>query len=120
MKRKLLVAVPILCLVAVLAWFFRPKHESLGAAYVSERSLTLFSGVAQVREQMGVLYYGERVEVLARRNDNVKVRTAAGETGWVDGRYLVEPELWQRSAQLLDQAKFMPVQARGRTKTTTN
>jgi hypothetical protein len=120
MKRKLLVAVPILCLVALLAWYARPKHESLGAAYVSERSVTLWSGVAQVREQLGVLLYGDRVEVLARRNDNVKVRTVAGVTGWVDGRYLMEPELWQRSAKLLEQAKFLPVQARGRTKTTTN
>ena len=120
MKRKLLVAVPILCLVVLLAWFFRPKHESLGAAYVSERSVTLWSGVAQVREQLGVLLYGDRVEVLARRNDNVKVRTAAGVTGWVDGRYLMEPELWQRSAKIFEQAKFLPVQARGRTKTTTN
>src|SRR5271166_6554472 len=107
MKRKLLVAVPILCLVAVLAWIFRPKHESLGAAYVSERSVTLWSGVAQVREQLGVLLYGDRVEVLARRNDNVKVHTAAGITGWVDGRYLMEPELWQRSAKTSEQTKFL-------------
>jgi len=120
MKRKLLVAVPLLCLVVLLAWFFRPKHESLGAAYVSERSLTLLSSIAQVREQIGVLYYGERVEVLARRNDYVKVRTAAGVEGWVDGRYLMDPDLWQRSAKLLVQSQGMGVQARGRTKTTTN
>ena len=46
MKRKLLVAVPLLCVVALLAWYFRPRHESLGAAYVSERTLTLLSSVA--------------------------------------------------------------------------
>ena len=120
MKRKLLVAVPLLCLVALLAWYFRPKHESLGDAYVSERSVTLWSSVAQVREQLGALGYGERVDVLARRNDNVKVRTAAGVIGWVDGRYLMEPELWQRSAKLLQQAEAIPVQARGRTKVPTN
>lgn len=120
MKRKLLVAVPLLCVVALLAWYFRPKHESLGAAYVSERTLTLLSSVAQVHEQVGVLYYGERVEVLARRNDNVKVRTSNGTIGWVDGRYLMEPELWERSEKLLAQTKSMIVQARGRTKTTTN
>src|SRR5262249_37070051 len=78
MKRKLLVAVPLLCVVALLAWIFRPKHESLGEAYVSERSVTLWSSVAQVREQLGVLLYGDHVEVLSRRNENVKVRTAAG------------------------------------------
>jgi SH3-like domain-containing protein len=120
MKRKLLVAVPLLCLVALLAWFLRPKHESLGSAYVSERSLTLLSSIAQVREQVAILYYGQRVEILSRRNDYVKVRTAGGEEGWVDGRYLVDPELWQRSEKLLEQSKSMGVQSRGRTKTTTN
>ena len=120
MKRKLLVAVPLLCVVGLLAWYFRPKHESLGEAYVSERTLTLLSSVAQVHEQIGVLYYGERVDVLARRNDNAKVRTSNGTIGWVDGRYLMEAELWERSVKLLAQTKSMIVQARGRTKTTTN
>ncbi len=116
MKRKLLVAVPLLCLVALLAWVLRPKHETVGEAYVGERSVTLWSSVAQVREQLGVLLYGDHVEVLARRNDNVKVRTSGGMVGWVEGRYLMEPELWQRSEKLLQQAKAMPVQARGRTR----
>lgn len=120
MKRKLLVAVPLLCLVALLAWVLRPKHETVGEAYVGERSVTLWSSVAQVREQLGVLLYGDHVEVLARRNDNVKVRTSGGMVGWVEGRYLMEPELWQRSEKLLQQAKAMPVQARGRTKVSTN
>lgn len=120
MKRKLLVAVPVLCLVALLAWMFRPKHESIGSAYVSERTLTLLSSIAQVREEVAILYYGERVDVLARRNDYVKVRTASGAVGWVDGRYLMDPDLWQRSAKLLEQSKSMPVQARGRTKVSTN
>lgn len=120
MKRKLLVAVPLLCVVGLVAWWLRPKHESLGAAYVSERSVTIFSSMAQVREQVGVLYYGEQVELLAHRNDYAKVRTASGAEGWVDGRYLMDPGLWQRSEKLLEQSKNMPVQARGRTKTTTN
>jgi len=120
MKRKLLVAVPLLCAVALLAWFLRPKHESLGDAYVSERSVTIWSSVAQVREQLGVLLYGDHVDVLARRNENVKVRTAAGLVGWVDGRYLMEPQLWQRSTKLLQQAAAIPVQGHGRTKVPTN
>src|SRR5271168_786089 len=120
MKRKLLVAVPLLCLVAVMAWFFRPKHETLGEAFISERSVTLFSSVAQVREPLGYLHYGDRVDILARRNDNAKVRTSAGGVGWVETRYLMEPALWQRSAKLLDEVRAMPVQARGRTKVATN
>lgn len=120
MKRKLLVAIPLLILVGLLAWFFRPRHESLGEAFVSERSVTIWSSVAQVREQLGVLYYGERVEMLARRNDNVKVRNASGLVGWVEARYLMDPDLWQRSVKLLELTKGMPVQARGRTKVATN
>jgi hypothetical protein len=120
MKRKLLVAVPLLCLVAVTAWFFRPKHEYLGEAYVSERSTTLWSSVAQVREPIDMLHYGDRVDIMARRNDSVKVRTVAGAVGWVDARLLLEPALWQRSVKLLAAAKAMPVQARGRTKVQTN
>ncbi len=120
MKRKLLVAVPLLCVVALLAWYFRPKHEILGEAFISERSVTLFSSVAQVREPLGYLHYGDRVDILARRNDNAKVRTSAGGVGWVETRYLMEPALWQRSAKLLDEVRAMPVQARGRTKVATN
>lgn len=120
MKRRLLIAVPLLCLVGLFAWWFRPKHETLGEAFVSERSVTLWGRVAQVREPLGILHYGDRVSIIARRNDNVEVRTAAGAVGWVDARNLMDPVLWQRSVKLLDQVRAMPVQARGRTKTATN
>src|SRR5260370_18122875 len=120
MKRKLLVAVPLLCVVAVLAWFFRPKHEYLGEAYVSERSTTLWSSVAQVREPIDVLHYGDRVDVIARRNDTVKVRTVSAAIGWVDARLLLDPPLCQRSINIPNAAKAIPLQARGRTKVQTH
>jgi len=120
MKRKLLIAVPLLALVALAAWMLRPKRETQGEAVVSEKAAPLLSGIAQVREQVGVLHYGERVDVLAKRNDYIKVRTNAGAVGWVESRQLMEPALWQRSIKLLDQTRGMPVQARGRTKVSTN
>jgi len=120
MKRKLLIAVPLLALVTLAAWFFRPKHESLGEAYVSEKSVTLWSSMAQVREPLGVLHYGDRVDMLAKRNDFVKVKNGAGAVGWVDGRLLMDPALWQRSEELLQRAETLPVQASGRTKVATN
>lgn len=120
MKRKLLIAVPLLCLVAVAAWMFRPRHESLGEAFVSEKVAPVLSGIAQVRQQVGVLHYGERVEVLSKRNEYTKVRTPAGAVGWVEAHQLMEPALWQRSIKLLEQVRNMPVQARGRTKVSTN
>lgn len=120
MKRRLLIAVPLLCLVGVTAWMFRPKHESQGEAFVSEKVAPVLSGIAQVRQQVGVLHYGERVEVLSKRNEYMKVRTPAGAVGWVEAHELMEPALWQRSIKLLDQVRNMPVQARGRTKVSTN
>src|SRR4029077_13611440 len=120
MKRKLLFARPLLALVPLVAWFFRPKHETRGEAFVSEKVVPLCSGIAQVREQVGMLHYGERVDVVGKRNDYVKVRTEAGTVGWVESRQLMEPALWQRSIKLLEQTHGMPVQARGRTKVSTN
>ena len=120
MKRKLLIAVPLLALVALTAWFFRPKHESLGEAYISEKSVTLWSSMAQVREPVGVLGYGDRVDTLAKHNDFVKVKTNTGTIGWVDGRLLLDPALWQRSVELLKRSESLPVQASGRTKVPTN
>jgi hypothetical protein len=120
MKRKLVIAVPLLGLVAFLAWWFRPKHETVSEAFVSEKTVSLLSGIAQVREQVGMLHYGERVDVLGKRNDYVKVRTNAGTVGWVESRQLMEPALWQRSIKLLDLTRGMLVQARGRTKVSTN
>ncbi len=120
MKRRLLVAVPLLSLVTFVAWALRPRHTTLGEAFVSERSVTMWSGVAQVRQPLGTLHYGERVDILGKRNDNSKVRTASGAIGWIENRYLMEPSLWLRSVKLLDTVRGMPVQARGRTKVATN
>lgn len=120
MRRKLLIAVPLLAMVVIAAWMLRPRRETLGEAFVSEKAAPLLSSIAQVREQIGMLHYGERVDVVGKRNDYVKVRTNSGAVGWVAGAQLMEPALWQRSIKLLDQTHGMPVQARGRTKVSTN
>jgi SH3-like domain-containing protein len=120
MKRKLLIAVPLLGLVALVAWLVRPKHETLGEAFVSEKVVPMLSSIAQVRQQVGMLHYGERVEMIGRRNEYVKIRTASGTVGWVESHGLMDPPLWQRSIKLLEQVRNMPVQARGRTKVSTN
>lgn len=120
MKRRLLIAVPLLALVGLAAWMLRPRRETLGEAFVSEKAAPLLSSIAQVREQIGMLHYGERVDVVGKRNDYVKVRTNSGTVGWVASGQLMEPALWQRSIKLLEQTQGMPVQARGRTKKSTN
>jgi hypothetical protein len=120
MKKKLLVAIPLLSVVALLAWMLRPRHEIQGEAYVSGDSLPLLSSIAQVRQELGTLHYGDHVDTLSHRNGYVKVRTSTGAVGWVDARSLMDPQLWQRSVALLKEAQELPVQARGRTKVPTN
>src|SRR5208282_5290636 len=105
MKRKLLIAVPLLALVALAAWMLRPRHETLGEAFVSEKVVPLLSSIAQVREQIGMLHYGERVDVVGKHNDFIKVRTNSGALGWVESRQLMEPALWQRSIKLLEETR---------------
>lgn len=113
--------IPVLLLGAIGAyWAFRPRVEVAREAYVSERLATLWSSSAQVRESVATLHYGERVEILARRGEQTQVRTAQRVTGWIESRLLMDSALWQRSMQLLIQARSLPVQARGHTKVPTN
>jgi hypothetical protein len=120
MKRRVLVAGPLLVLVALVAWLVRPRHEVIGQAYVSTRTATLWDSRAQVHQAVATLHFGDKLDVVSRRGEQARVRTASGATGWIDTQVLMEPLLWQRSAQLLEKAQAMPVQARGRTKVPTN
>jgi len=119
-KRSLLIAIPLLLCVVVAAWWTRPHSKSPGDGYVSEPATTLWSSMAQVKESVGTLHYGDRVQILERRGERVRVRTTPGAVGWLDARALMNPSLWQLSTQLLAQAQDIPVQARGRTKVSTN
>ncbi len=93
MKRKLLIAIPLLCAVAVAAWIYRPKHEAAGEGYIGERSVTLWSGVAQVREPLDALHYGDHVEIgVLATTTAVKVRTTSGEVGWIDAQIKPDAE----------------------------
>jgi len=120
MKRRILVAGPLLVLVALAAWLVRPRREVIGQAYVSARTATLWDSRAQVHQAVATLHFGDKLDVMSHRGEQARVRTASGTTGWVDTQDLMEPPLWQRSTQLLEKARGMPVQARGRTKVLTN
>ena len=113
---------PIVVLVVLLLayWRLHPKPRGLGDAYVSEKSATLWTSTAEVRQQVDTLHYGDRVSILAQQGMVDQVRSTAGATGWMDSSALMEPALWQRSTALLSRAQGMEVQARGYAKTVTN
>ena len=78
--------------------------------------------LAQVRQPLEDLHYGDRVEIVREEGIASQVRTASGIVGWLqDTRQLMDPALWQQSASLPDPRAHDAVQqARGQTKTVSN
>jgi hypothetical protein len=115
--------IPVLLIVAALLYWRLhsgpPKAISVG--YVGDRTVILWNTLAEVREEVAEVHYGDRVEVLRGEGPSSQVRTASGAIGWIrDSRQIMDSELWGKSASLLERARTLPVQARGRTKTVSN
>jgi hypothetical protein len=87
---------------------------------MSPSSAILWNANAQVRQPVGTLHYGDRVAVLQRSGERAEVRSDAGARGWIDALLLMDAELWRQSAELLERARKLPVQARGHTRTISN
>ena len=90
------------------------SHPETGGeeAYIGDRSVTLWSTLAQVRETVATLHYGDRVAIVERQKDQARVRTAAGVLGWTEQRNLMDAALWHSARELTEKALAMPVQAR--------
>jgi uncharacterized protein YgiM (DUF1202 family) len=98
----------------------RNGGRALEVAYVSGTQANLRDHVAAVYEKTGVVKNGERLEVLDRDRRFVKVRTASGATGWIEQRYLVGQEVFDRIQKLAADNQNDPVQAQGATRNDTN
>jgi Bacterial SH3 domain len=116
---RFLPLIPILCFV-LLAACNRGRGRVLEIAYVSGVQAILRDRVAAVYEKTGVVKNGERVEVLDHDRRFVKVRTATGVTGWVEQRYLVGQEVFDRIQKLTADNQNDPVQAQGAARNDTN
>jgi hypothetical protein len=112
----------ILLLAALLYWRMHSSPVKVMAiGYVSDRDVPMWNTLALVRERVGDLHYGERVEIVRQEGSAAQVRTASGALGWLlDSRDLMDSALWEQSEGLLARARTMPVQGRGRTKTVSN
>ncbi len=109
--------IPILLL---LSGCNRSGGRVLEVAYVSGVQAILRDRVAAVYEKTGVVKNGDRVEVLDHDRRFVKVRTATGVTGWVEQRYLVGQDIYDRIQKLTADNQTAPVQAQGVTRNDTN
>ncbi len=119
--RRIVVVLALALSAAAAFWWLRPAPRLQGEiAYIVGRNVTAWTRRSQVREPAGLLHYGERVTVLERRSGQARVRSQEGAIGWVDERQLMDAEMWQRSTQLIERSRAMPVQALGRTKVLSN
>ena len=120
--RRWIPALVLLLVVASAIWWVQSRRQppEYAVAYVAEPSAILWNANAQVRQPVATLHYGDRLTVLRRSDDRSEVRSDAGARGWIDTLMLMDGELWQQSANLLDRARQMPVQARGHTRTISN
>jgi hypothetical protein len=89
-------------------------------AYAANREVTLWSSAAQVREPVAVVGYGDRLDVLERLQEQVKVRTTVGITGWTTQANLLSADFWQRAQDLDKITAALPVEARGHTRVLSN
>ena len=121
MIRKILLG---FALVAVCGFglYLRHHHGTrvLETAYAGNHQVILWSTTAQVREPVLTVNYGERLNVLQRLEDEVKVRTTAGITGWVNQKELLSEDLWEKAKDLASSAAALPVEARGFTRRLSN
>jgi hypothetical protein len=112
----------VLVLGALMYWKLHPgSPKVISVGYVGDRDVILWNTLAQVRESVGEVHYGDRVEVVRVEGSAMQVRTPSGTIGWMrDSRQIMDSDLWAKSASLFEKASTLPIQARGRTKTVSN
>jgi len=110
------------CAAGIL-FFVACKHgggKVLEIAYVSGVEVNLRNRVAAAYEKAGLVKNGDRVEVLDHDRRFAKVRTATGEMGWMEQRYLVSQQVFDQLQKLTADNANDPVQAQGVTRNDTN
>ncbi len=98
----------------------RGRGRVLEVAYVAAVQANLRDQVSAVYEKAGVVKNGDRVEVLDHDRRFVKVRTATGATGWLEQRYLVGQDVYDRIQKLTADNQKYPIQAQGAPRNDTN
>ena len=113
----------LLALLLSLALLQACKHSGgrvLEIGYVSGVQVNLRDRVAVAYDRVGLVKNGDRVEVLDHDRHFVKVRTATGQMGWMEQRYLVSQQVFDQLQKLTTDSANDPVQATGVTRNDTN
>ncbi len=118
--RKAYLGITAATAVVAVALWVAGRSGPVEQVYVLTPKTAVWSRLAVVREPLVELHYGERLDVLERREEHARVRTAAGITGWIELRHLLPPQTWQRATDLTEGAANVPRQSTGTTKVRTN
>src|SRR5580698_289319 len=119
--RKLLLGFAVVLVIAVALYVrYRPSSKPAEYAYSGNRHATLWSTSAQVREPIGTLNFGERLAILQRFEDQVRVKTDGGLVGWIQERDLMTADVWETVKDLGKTAAAMPAEAAGHTRAIAN
>src|ERR1051325_1840808 len=105
--------VAMLLLLLLAAGCRRGQNKVLEVAYVAAPQVNLRDRVSALYNKTGTVKNGERVEVLERNKRFVRIKSASGETGWIEQRYLVGEDIYRGFEKLAAENRNTPMQARG-------
>jgi SH3-like domain-containing protein len=109
-----------LAATALLTSCNRGRNRVLEVDYVSAPQVILRDQLSQVYNKVGTAKNGDRVEVLDREKRFSKVRTANGQEGWVEQRYLVTHQVFDNFQTMQQQEKDSTVDGIATTRNDTN
>ncbi len=113
-------ALTLIAATMVLPACNRSRHHVLEVAYVSAPQAALRDQVAAIFNRVGTVKNGERVEVMEREKRFARVRTASGQEGWIEQRFLVDQKTFDALQKLTADNQNSPVQAPGILRNDTN
>ena len=93
------------------------QHEYV---WVAAPSALLRDRVAAIYNRVATVKNGDRLEVLDRQKRFVKVRTDAGQEGWIEQRNLVTADVYAGFQKLATDNGTLPAQGRGLTRNSLN
>ncbi|HEV2425899.1 MAG TPA: SH3 domain-containing protein [Terriglobia bacterium] len=100
---------------------YAPAHAVRGVVeYVLPQTLDVMDTTAEVRSVIGHLKAGDRVQVVAQTAHWSELKLRAGQTGWVENKYLLDGAIYDRGIKLLDDLQRHPPQAAGHASNETN
>lgn len=120
MKKFSRLSALLLLTVVLPSGCWRRHRHSLETAYVSAPQAILRDHMAAVYNKTGLVKNGDQVEVLEKDRRFARVRTAKGEEGWIEQRYLVSQQIFDGFQKLATQEQSDPPQANGTTRNETN